>query len=68
MLYIEGEFPEGIDSRKLYEMLRIYKFNVTEMVTCTYVCGTITELSLDAVVAIFYLFNVTTFHVNKKPP
>ena len=38
-MYITAEFPANIDSKELYEMVKDYKLNVTDIKTKIYMYG-----------------------------
>lgn len=66
MLYFEADFPAETPSKELYEMLKEYELNVTEMIFCSYAYGSINMTDLEKILTICYAFNVNTFHITNR--
>lgn len=66
MLYFEADFPQSTPSKELYEMLKPYGLNVTELIFATYVYGKFDNKDLDKIVNICYAFNVNNFHITNR--
>jgi hypothetical protein len=66
MLYFEADFPANTPSKELYEMIKEYKLNVTEMVFCSYAYGSINMADIEKILTICYAFNVNTFHITNR--
>ena len=48
-MYIHAEFPDGINSLDLYEMVKRYKLNVLDLKSVTYLYGEVSYRNLPAV-------------------
>ena len=55
-MYITAEFPANIDSLELYEMVKCYKLNVTDVISSVYLYGEITEKNLPYLLNVCYKF------------
>ena len=56
-MYIHAEFPEGIESIELYEMVKCYKLNVLDLKDKIYLYGEIRNRWLPAVLEICSKFS-----------
>ena len=56
-MYIHAEFPANIDSLALYEMVKCYKLNVTDVISSVYMYGEITEKILPYLLNVCYKFS-----------
>lgn len=66
MLHFEAEFPENTDHKNLYELLKPYKLNVTEMIFITFVYGDVDIKDIEKVINICYAFDVSVLHICKR--
>ena len=55
-MYMTVEFPANIDSKELYEMVKCYKLNVTDVTSSVYMYGEITEKILPYLLNVCYKF------------
>ena len=55
-MYICAEFPGNIDSLALYEMVKCYNLNVTDVISSVYMYGEITEKILPYLLNVCYKF------------
>lgn len=55
-MYITAEFPANIDSKELYEMVKCFKLNVTDIGKTVYMYGEMSTKHLQTVIAICYKF------------
>ena len=65
-MYIHAEFPAGIDSRELYEMVKRYDLDVTDIITKVYLYGEVPSRFMAQVVDICAKFGYKSITI-KNP-
>lgn len=65
-MYITAEFPANIDSKELYEMVKQYKLNVTDIITKVYMIGTVNQKDLPFILYVCSKFGYTEITI-KNP-
>ena len=65
-MYIHVEFPAGINSLDLYEMVKRYKLNVTDLKDVTYLYGESSYRNLPAILDICTKFSYKSMTI-KNP-
>ena len=65
-MYISVEFPANIESLALYEMVKQYKLNVTDIITKVYMMGEVDQKDLPYLLYVCSKFGYTEITI-KKP-
>ena len=65
-MYIYVEFPGNIESQALYEMVKQYKLNVTDIITKVYMMGTVKQKDLPYILYVCSKFGYTEITI-KNP-
>ena len=56
-MYITAEFPANIESLALYEMVKQYRLNVTDIITKVYMMGEVREKDLPYILYVCSKFS-----------
>ena len=56
-MYICAEFPGNIESQALYEMVKQYKLNVTDIITTVYMMGNINQKDIPYILYVCSKFS-----------
>ena len=65
-MYFTAEFPANIESLALYEMVKQYKLNVTDIITKVYMMGTVKQKDLPYILYVCSKFGYTEITI-KNP-
>ena len=65
-MYIHAKFPAGIDSQELYNDVKSYRLNVTDLGNCTYLYGEISPVQLSHIAYISIKYDVIEISI-KNP-
>ena len=65
-MYLTVEFPANIDSKELYEMVKKYKLNVTDIITKIYMMGDVNQKDLPYILFVCSKFDYTEITI-KNP-
>lgn len=65
-MYFTAEFPESIESLALYEMVKQYKLNVTDIITKVYMMGEVNQKDLPYILYVCSKFDYTEITI-KNP-
>ena len=65
-MYFTAEFPANIESLALYEMVKQYKLNVTDIITKVYMIGTVNQKDLPYILYVCSKFGYTEITI-KNP-
>ena len=57
-MYIHAKFPAGIDSQELYNDVKTYHLNVTDIGNCTYLYGKVLTRELPHIIYISIKYSV----------
>ena len=65
-MYITAEFPASIESLALYEMVKQYKLNVTDIITKVYMMGEVNQKDFPYILFVCSKFGYTEITI-KNP-
>lgn len=65
-MYFTAEFPANIESLALYEMVKQYKLNVTDIISKVYMMGEVNQKDLPSILYACYKFGYTEITI-KNP-
>lgn len=67
-MYFTAEFPANIDSQELYNDVKQFKMNVTDMITKVYMYGEVSAKYCVTLIQICYKYSYKLINIKKPHP